>query len=287
MTSAASTKLPIGLKVMVQSESGYGFGEVSGDSSDDGLTPVSFYTDGSHAEHIQVPFADLLLNEEIPPQTRCYLQNRNGFAAGHLIEVRRSPSRCLRTFLIELPGRRVIELREDELHVRSGLPVKTPLALLRSLCVETPYYFEWRSRWVRAYIDQCRLAGNLTGLLSASVDFFPHQVAVVRRVLQDPEMRYLLADEVGLGKTIEAGIILHQLRIDSPQSRIACFVPSAIVDQWQGEITDRLKLASVEIYTHEALTDRVATPYDLTVAPLREKLLDASHPIFALYLCGW
>ena len=63
-------------------------------------------------------------------------------------------------------------------------------------------------------------AQGLTALLSASIDLMPHQVAAVRRVLNDPIQRYLLADEVGLGKTIEAGLIIRQHLIDNPETQV-------------------------------------------------------------------
>jgi ATP-dependent helicase HepA len=45
----------------------------------------------------------------------------------------------------------------------------------------------------------------MSSLISSRVEIEPHQIAVVRRILQDQNPKYLLADEVGLGKTIEAG----------------------------------------------------------------------------------
>jgi ATP-dependent helicase HepA len=47
-------------------------------------------------------------------------------------------------------------------------------------------------------------------LISSRVEIEPHQIAVVRRILQDPNPKYLLADEVGLGKTIEAGLVIRE-----------------------------------------------------------------------------
>ena len=58
------------------------------------------------------------------------------------------------------------------------------------------------------------------------IDLEPHQVEVVRRVLQDPVQRYLLADEVGLGKTIEAGILIRQYVLDDPdRHQVVVLVP--------------------------------------------------------------
>ena len=70
----------------------------------------------------------------------------------------------------------------------------------------------------------------------------PHQVAAVRRVLSDPIQRYLLADEVGLGKTIEAGLIIRQHLIDNPETEVLIATPSALCGQWQQELAEKLRL---------------------------------------------
>ena len=92
------------------------------------------------------------------------------------------------------------------------------------------------------------------GLASSKIELFPHQVEVVRRVLQDPVVRYLLADEVGLGKTIEAGAILRQLRLDSPQMPINVFAPEVLVQQWCNELADRFDLRDVEVESHSQIS---------------------------------
>jgi len=59
------------------------------------------------------------------------------------------------------------------------------------------------------------------------IELEAHQIEVVRRVLQDPVQRYLLADEVGLGKTIEAGILIRQRVLDAIEDfAILCSFPS-------------------------------------------------------------
>ncbi len=74
----------------------------------------------------------------------------------------------------------------------------------------------------------------MSAILSSVIDLEGHQVEVVRRVLQDPVQRYLLADEVGLGKTIEAGLLIRQCVLDcGKDAEIVIVVPDALVDQWQ------------------------------------------------------
>ena len=62
------------------------------------------------------------------------------------------------------------------------------------------------------YYELEHLTNDLVSLGQARVDLKPHQVSVVHRVITDYPHRFLLCDEVGLGKTIEAGMILKELR---------------------------------------------------------------------------
>ncbi len=88
-------------------------------------------------------------------------------------------------------------------------------------------------------------AQGMTALVSAGIDLAPHQVAAVRRVLTDPVQRYLLADEVGLGKTIEAGLIVRQHLIDDPATRVLIAVPDHLCGQWRSELETKLRMGSI------------------------------------------
>ena len=103
--------------------------------------------------------------------------------------------------------------------------------------------FQVRHAFASSYTDLAALSRGLTGVASAAVDLHPHQVAVARRVLADPVQRYLLADEVGLGKTIEAGFIIRQRLIDAPRSVIVVLVPSALIWQWEEELETKFRLS--------------------------------------------
>src|SRR6266566_696423 len=65
----------------------------------------------------------------------------------------------------------------------------------------------------------------------------PHQIHVALRVLRRPMLgRAILADEVGLGKTIEAGIILKELAVRGLARRVLILTPASLVEQWQAEL---------------------------------------------------
>ncbi len=80
------------------------------------------------------------------------------------------------------------------------------------------------------------------GLLGGRVQLLPHQLYIASRVGVRHAPRVLLADEVGLGKTIEAGLILHQQLYTGRASRVLIAVPDSLVHQWLVEMLRRFNL---------------------------------------------
>ncbi len=80
------------------------------------------------------------------------------------------------------------------------------------------------------------------GLLGARVQLLPHQLFIASQVSQRHNPRVLLADEVGLGKTIEAGLIIHQQLISGVASRVLIVVPDSLLHQWLVEMLRRFNL---------------------------------------------
>ena len=99
----------------------------------------------------------------------------------------------------------------------------------------------WIARFVR---DAPYLVDNglHVGVETASVDPFPHQRAVAYDILDRFSCNHLLADEVGLGKTIEAGLILRSLLLSGRVRRCLILVPRSLAKQWQEELRDRFLL---------------------------------------------
>jgi len=89
------------------------------------------------------------------------------------------------------------------------------------------------------------------GALGIRAQLFPHQVANVHRILTDIGVRHLLADEVGLGKTVQALMVINALRLDQPQLRVLILVPDELVTQWRDELLTRAHQAPIEFLPDE------------------------------------
>lgn len=80
------------------------------------------------------------------------------------------------------------------------------------------------------------------GLLGARVQLLPHQLYIASEAANRHAPRVLLADEVGLGKTIEAGLILHQQLISGRSRRVLIVVPDSLLHQWLVEMLRKFNL---------------------------------------------
>ena len=79
----------------------------------------------------------------------------------------------------------------------------------------------------------------IAGAVGVRAQVYPHQLLNVWRVLSAPEIRHLIADEVGLGKTVQAIMIINAVRQAHPEEEIAVLVPDTLRDQWRKELLAR------------------------------------------------
>lgn len=163
-----------------------------------------------------------------------------------------------------------VYLLYESVFVRWNNLIENPTVFLANYVTETPQYAEARAQFLESYIAQRGAAGGLSSLLSSSIELESHQIDVVRRILNDPSQRYLLADEVGLGKTIEAGIVIRQAVLDDPTGhRVVVLAPESLVKQWRQELAVRFGLRS---FMDESV---FVLPHD-TGTEQREALLSAT-----------
>ncbi len=84
--------------------------------------------------------------------------------------------------------------------------------------------------------------GTGVGFVTAGVEPWPHQLAIARKAVTTYPRGYLLADEVGLGKTIEAGLILRELLVSGKATTALLLVPASVLRQWQEELAEKFSL---------------------------------------------
>jgi ATP-dependent helicase HepA len=94
--------------------------------------------------------------------------------------------------------------------------------------------FALRTRVLR--LEALRRADSLGALLSSRVHVLPHQVGAAGRILSDRMPRFVLADEVGLGKTVEAGLVFAGMRQLGIAERVLVVVPEHLAFQWLAEL---------------------------------------------------
>lgn len=87
---------------------------------------------------------------------------------------------------------------------------------------------------------------TFTGLVAPGylphMTFHPHQLEASRRVVEEMNGRAILADEVGLGKTIEAGLVLKELMIRGLVKKVLLLVPASLVNQWVNELNSKFHI---------------------------------------------
>ncbi|MGV0718646.1 protein DpdE [Mycolicibacterium sp. XJ662] len=142
------------------------------------------------------------------------------------------------SYWINFPNHQTARVPTEDLRVRWACPISDPLSLVKARTVETRFFHTHRTSYARNVARQRTACLNLRGLLSSAVEIYDHQVGAARRVLSDPIPRYLLADEVGLGKTIEAGMVIRQLLLDSG-GNVTVVVPDHLVGQWENELDSK------------------------------------------------
>ncbi|MCI0505450.1 MAG: RNA polymerase-associated protein RapA [Gammaproteobacteria bacterium] len=129
-------------------------------------------------------------------------------------------------------------LKESELD--NFIQLNKPIDRLFSGQIDPGKWFELRYQTLLHVNAQ--LHSEIRGMIGGRTSLIPHQLYIAHEVANRYAPRVLLADEVGLGKTIEAGMILHQQLITERASRVLIVVPDTLLHQWLVEMLRRFNL---------------------------------------------
>ncbi|MGQ4879098.1 RNA polymerase-associated protein RapA [Billgrantia sp. LNSP4103-1] len=100
------------------------------------------------------------------------------------------------------------------------------------------------------------------GLAGPRIDLIPHQLYIADEVARRHAPRVLLADEVGLGKTIEAGLILHRMLLTGRAERALILVPPSLMHQWLVELLRRFALEVTLLDEQQSLAQAESNPFE-------------------------
>jgi ATP-dependent helicase HepA len=131
---------------------------------------------------------------------------------------------------------------EAKLFVRWDRPLSDPVGFGEAGLLESPLLAEMRLPFLQSILRQRSATHGMRAAISSCIELHEHQVETAWRVLQDPVQRYLLADEVGLGKTIEAGMVIRQNLLDNPRLQVQLVLPPFLVEQWRRELSQKFRI---------------------------------------------
>lgn len=225
------------VKVLAAEPATWGIGKQIARAGD--LCTVEYFDSPTSAPIVYEFPSDLLEYVMLAEQTRVYHFDE----AAAVWEIGRLLDDHGDSQLVQFPNGRAKHLKVDAVFVRWACPIEDPTPFLANRINESPRFSDGRSAFIRSQTRQRAASMGMSALLASAVELEAHQIEVVRRILQDPVQRYLLADEVGLGKTIEAGVLIRQCILDAQQRcSILVIVPAALVGQWRSELASKFFL---------------------------------------------
>ncbi|MGE8303136.1 MAG: RNA polymerase-associated protein RapA [Pseudomonas kermanshahensis] len=134
-----------------------------------------------------------------------------------------------------------------------------------------------------------QMQSSLWGLGGCRAQPIAHQLHIAREVADRSAPRVLLADEVGLGKTIEAGLIIHRQLLSGRASRVLILVPENLQHQWLVEMRRRFNLQVALFDAERFIESDASNPFEdaqLALVAL-EWLVDDEKAQDALFAAGW
>lgn len=128
----------------------------------------------------------------------------------------------------------------NEAEIRTGTTTNSVDDRIFAGDVDTPELFALRRETLE--YNYKRRISPVHGFVGGKIDLIPHQLYIAHEVSSRFVPRVLLSDQVGLGKTIEACLILHRLLLNGRISRVLILVPESLVHQWFVEVLRKFNL---------------------------------------------
>lgn len=168
-------------------------------------------------------------------------------------------------YLIVLPLPQAVERELIQIGERVVTPVEIDGSSAAPKTAPPPSPKEWLKFAILR--DAPRMpGGRFVGMYTAPVQPWPHQEVVARRLIETWPYSYLLCDEVGLGKTIEAGLAIRSLWLSGAARRVLVAAPASLTRQWQREMATKFLLPFARARTGTQPRHEIRHPEERTRA---------------------
>ncbi|OLD63585.1 MAG: hypothetical protein AUF65_01875 [Chloroflexi bacterium 13_1_20CM_50_12] len=182
------------------------------------------------------------------------------------------PGQFLDYYVLFEGEKEVKRISEAEIRVSSTRQNPNPEQQLRRYEFQNPTWKSLRDQVIEGYSTLRNATFGIEDLVGSRIMLLAHQAEVVARVLSDVECRYILADEVGLGKTIEACVILKGLMRRNKNLQILIVAPSSLAQQWHNELNTKFWLDFPIIHPRQELPIKLnSTAYIVATEDLYEE----------------
>src|SRR3954454_5477804 len=237
-----------GMKIVHRAQGGWGVGHVVAVSDDPPRIAAEF--PGRPGGPVTLSSRDpALIRFRFAPDTAALLVDGT---AAHVLRALPGPPGELYRYTVEVLGKKP-QIR-SEADLRAPTPREGPAEQLASGRGGAPEDFALRAETGR--LDLTRRADALGALFASRVYVKAHQISVAHHVFSAPQPRFVLADEVGLGKTIEAGLVLSGLLHAGLVKRCLVVAPSHLTVQWLAELFHKFNLLFTLMDPERAKDDR-------------------------------
>lgn len=177
------------------------------------------------------------------------------------------------------------EMRNDLLHVREdeiAIPFSSgrisPVEQLKNYEFQNPVWYLGRSVVSKTMKILENSVYGFKELAGCKIYLLPHQLKTIMRCLQENNCRYMLADEVGMGKTIEAASILKVYLLHNTNKKVLIVVPSPLLEQWKTELFIKFSLEEGMDKQHNCLEIKTIEQFRCSSYPRLDFLvIDEAH----------
>lgn len=176
---------------------------------------------------------------------------------------------------------KVIKAREDDITAPFNAGRISPAEQLRSYEFQNPAWYFGRSVVSKTVKVLDNSVFGFKELAGCKIFLMPHQLKTIMRCLQGNTCRYMLADEVGMGKTIEAASVLKVYLLHNSKKKVLIAVPRPLVAQWRTELLIKFEIIPrenvndnfIQLIAEEDIGNYISTNWDFVIVDEAHKLL--------------